>query len=256
MEIVEIDPRECTRWKLANRSSFEFGNTNLLAEDIKRNGQIEPVFVRKLKNNKFKYEVIAGSRRLQACLNANLFLKAIVCNMSDREAAITQIKENENLALSDYSKGVFFAKLQKELDISQSKLAELAGCSRHKMISYLYFAKIDSSIWDSVGNMSRISARSAETIYLLSKKSDKHKEALIEISDEIKKGAGGNRIEKLVNNVILGDKLEVEEETIQSPDGIVFACWKRGRLCLSKNVNIDRKKMSSYLLDFFIKHNS
>ncbi|WHA04513.1 ParB N-terminal domain-containing protein [Candidatus Bandiella numerosa] len=62
MQIIDIDPRDCTRWKFADRSSFEFGDTNLLAEDIKRNGQIEPVFVRELKNSKFKYEVIAGSR--------------------------------------------------------------------------------------------------------------------------------------------------------------------------------------------------
>ena len=167
MQIIDIDPRECTRWKFANRSSFEFGDTNLLAEDIKRNGQVEPVFVRRLKNNKFKYEVIAGSRRLQACLNGNLILKAIVCDISDIKAATVQIKENENLDLSDYSKGMFYCKLQRELDISQKQLAELAGCSRHKMISYLYFAKVDSPVWDAVGNVSKVSARAAETIYLL-----------------------------------------------------------------------------------------
>jgi len=49
MQIIDIDPRDCTRWKFADRSSFEFGDTNILAEDIMRNGQIEPVFVRKLK---------------------------------------------------------------------------------------------------------------------------------------------------------------------------------------------------------------
>ena len=119
MQIIDIDPRDCTRWKFADRSSFEFGDTNLLAEDIKRNGQIEPVFVRELKNSKFKYEVIAGSRRLQACLNANLPLKAIITDISDIKAAITQIKENENLAISDYSKGISYVKLQKELNLSR-----------------------------------------------------------------------------------------------------------------------------------------
>jgi len=88
MEVIEIDPRLCTRWKYADRNSFEFGDTNILAEDIKRNGQITPVFVRTLKDNgKFKYEIIAGSRRLQACLAADLPLKAILTNVTDAEAA-------------------------------------------------------------------------------------------------------------------------------------------------------------------------
>ena len=54
--------------------------------------------------------------------------------------------------------------------------------------------------------MSKVSAKSAETIYLLSKKSNQHKEALIDIAEEIKKGAGSRRIEQLVNNMVLGEK--------------------------------------------------
>lgn len=253
MQIVNLDPRDCTRWKLADRSSFEFGDTNLLAEDIKRNGQIEAVFVRQLKKGKFKYEVIAGSRRFQACLNANLPLKAIITDMSDIQAAITQIKENENLTISDYSKGISYAKLHKELNISQTKLAELIGCTRYKIINYLYFAKIDQSIWDAVSNMSKVSAKSAETIYLLSKKSNQHKEALIDIAEEIKKGAGSRRIEQLVNNIVLGEKQTYSDDTIQSSDGTVFASWKNDKLQFSKNANIDKKELSKYLLDFFLK---
>ena len=87
MKIVKLDPRACTRWKYADRSSFEFGDTNSLADDIKANGQITPIFVRELKNDpKFKYEVIAGSRRFQACLNANLMIDAIITDVSDSKA--------------------------------------------------------------------------------------------------------------------------------------------------------------------------
>ena len=38
-----------------------------------------------------------------------------------------QIKENENLTISEYSKGISYSKLQKELNISQTKLAELVA---------------------------------------------------------------------------------------------------------------------------------
>ena len=67
MQIIEINPRDCTRWKYADRSHFEFGNTRSLSEDIKENGQVEPVIVRPLLNSEYKYEIIAGSRRFQAC---------------------------------------------------------------------------------------------------------------------------------------------------------------------------------------------
>jgi len=255
MEIVEISPRDCVRWKFADRDSLEFGDISLLAQDIRRNGQVEPIFVRELKNNKFKYEVIAGSRRFQACLSQNITLKAIIHNVSDIEASVIQIKENDNLPLSDYSKGISYAKLQKELNISQKRLAEIVECSRRKMENFLCFAKVNKSIWDAIGNMSKVSAKSAEAIYLISKKSQQHKEALIDIAEEIKRGAGSKRIEKLVNDIILGEKQNYTDDIIQSPDGTVFANWKNDKLQFSKNAGINKKEVSKYLLDFFVKKN-
>jgi len=252
MEVIEIDPRLCTRWKYADRNSFEFGDTNLLAEDIKRNGQITPVFVRALNgNDKFKYEVIAGSRRLQACLSADLPLKAIVTDVSDTEAATIQIKENEQLGLSEYSKGLSYARLKEDGKLTQEQLAEIAGCSRKKIQNLLAFEKIDKAIWNAVVNMSKVSARSAETILAISKKSNAHKEAIIEIAEEIRKGAGSVRIEKLVDE-ILNDQLgSKEEEIITASNGQVLAAWKKGGIFFSKDVNIDKKKLNKTLIEFF-----
>jgi ParB family transcriptional regulator, chromosome partitioning protein len=36
MEVITVNPRECTRWPLADRSGFEFGDLHSLAEDIKK----------------------------------------------------------------------------------------------------------------------------------------------------------------------------------------------------------------------------
>jgi ParB/RepB/Spo0J family partition protein len=87
MSLKELNPKECRRWKYADRSSFEMGDLFLLAEDIKQNGQIEPVIVRPIEESgDIKYEVIAGSRRWQACLQHNLPLKVIIHNLNDKEA--------------------------------------------------------------------------------------------------------------------------------------------------------------------------
>ena len=252
MEVIEIDPRLCTRWKYADRNSFEFGDTNILAEDIKRNGQITPVFVRTLKDNgKFKYEIIAGSRRLQACLAADLPLKAILTNVTDAEAATIQIKENEQIGLSEYSRGMSFAKLKQDGKLTQEQLAEIAGCSRKKIQNLLAFEKIDKAIWNAVTNMSKVSARSAETILALSKKSTAHKEALIEIAEEIKKGAGSIRIEKLVDEILNSESGKQEKQIITNPAGQVLAVWKKDSIFFSKNANLDRKKLNKLLVECF-----
>ena len=88
MEVIKVDLRDCTKWKYADHSFFEYGDPNILAEDIKRNGQIEPVYIRTLKDNKhFKYEVITNNRRFQACLAGNIPMKAIIQNVSDYQAS-------------------------------------------------------------------------------------------------------------------------------------------------------------------------
>ena len=252
MEVIKIDPRLCTRWQYADRSSFEFGDVNVLAEDIKRNGQITPVFVRALSgNDKFKYEVIAGSRRLQACLASDIPMSAILTDVSDTEAATIQIKENEQFGLSEFSRGLSFARLKKDGKLTQERLAEVTGCSRKKIQSLLCFEKVDKDIWHAVSNMSKVSARAAETIFVISKKSKAHKEALIEIAEEIRKGAGSVRIEKMVNQIVLGDVAGQEEEPITSSNGQVLACWKKGSLVFSKNLNIDRRTINKLIIEHF-----
>ena len=252
MQIIKLDPRDCTRWKYADRSLFEFGDTNTLAEDITANGQISPIFVRPLVDNpKFKYEVIAGSRRLQACLNANLMINAIVADVSDAKAATIQIKENEQIPLSEFSKGIAFSKLKEDNTLTQEQLAEIIGCSRKKVHSLLSFAKVDNKIWQAVNNMSKVSAKSAEIILALSKKSNAHKETLIEIAEEIRKGAGHRRIAKMVEDILSGQTKGAEEELIESPTGQVLAKWKDGKLYFAKDLKLDKNRFNKMLVDFF-----
>lgn len=255
MEIIKINPSECTRWKYADRSSFEFGDLSALANSIKKHGQIEPIYVRELKTNpKFKYEVLAGSRRWKACLGESITLKAIVNNVSDLEASIIQIKENDKVAISEYSRGISFAKLKEDNKLTQEQLAEITGCSRRKIQNLLAFAKVDQEIWNAVSNMSKVSGKTAETILSLCNKSDVYKHALIEIAEDIRHGAGSKRIEQLVNEIVLGEEFaENDNELIQFPSGQVFATWKNGKLSFSKNLNIDKKALNKHLLKFFNK---
>ncbi len=99
--------------------------------------------------------------------------------------------------------------------------------------------------------MSKVSARSAETILSLSKKSKAHKEAIIEIAEEIRKDAGSLRIERLVNEILNGQFSNQKEEIITSSNSQVLAIWKKGGIFFSKNINLDKKKLKKLLIDFF-----
>jgi len=99
--------------------------------------------------------------------------------------------------------------------------------------------------------MSKVSAKSAETILALSKKSNAHKEALIEIAEDIRKGAGYRRIEQMVSNIVAGGSNDADEGLVQNASGQVFAKWKDGKLHFSKDVELDKTRFNQMLISYF-----
>lgn len=172
--------------------------------------------------------------------------------MSDEEAAIIQAKENDKSPVSEYSKGLVLTKLQKDNNYTQQKLSELTGISRRKIQNLLCYAKVDEEIWNAVANMAKVSPKSAEAIYTLSQKSNEHKKALIEIAEDIRKGAGAKRIEKLISEIVLGkDNDKKNADLIQSKAGLVFAEWNKNKLAVAKDVEFDKNAFSKHILKFF-----
>ena len=252
MEFEIIDPNECIRWEYADRSHFEYGNLWVLAEDIRSNGQIEPVIVRKSKNTNYKFELITGSRRWKACLEYGLQLKVSIVDYNDTMAAVAQIRENEKQGLCDYSKGMSYAKLIEDNTFTHGELANILHFSKAKLHNFLAFAKIPQEIWTAVGNMSKVTSKSASAIYSISKKGKPYIKALIEIAEEIRTGAGHGKIEKLVNNIILGElRVEEKEELITLSNGQVMGVWKKNGIVFTKDARIDKDKLTKALIQYF-----
>ena len=252
MNIQIINPNDCTRWQYADRPYFEFGNLGVLAEDIKNNGQFEPVAVRLASKGDHKYELITGSRRWKACRDGGLQLKAIIVDYDDNAAAIAQIRENEKQALSDYSKGISYSRLIESKTFTHGELAAVLHMGRTKLHNFLAFAKVPEKIWQAVSNMAKVSSKSAATIYAISRKGEEYKKALIEISEEIRNGAGHAKIEKLVNNIILGElKVEEKEKLITLSNGQVMGVWKKNGIVFTKDARIDKDKLTKALIQYF-----
>jgi len=254
MQVIEVSPKDCVRWKFADRSGFEFGDIHTLSQDIIKNGQIEPVILRKSPNPQYKYEIIAGSRRWKACLEAGIPLKGIVQDLSDEQAAITQIKENQQLPICDYSKGMYYAKLIKEKKMTTEKLAESIGCSRPKLMNFLSFDKVPQDIWDAVGHLSRVSSRTASTIYALSQKGKDHISALIGMAEDIRKGTGSFKIEQRVLKAVSGgeNKINVQGK-ILLPSGEVVANWTKGGIQFAKDIPFNQGEFEKIVIKYFQK---
>ncbi len=201
-KVIKISPQDCILWKFKDRTSCDLGNIDQLAEDIKLNGQSQPGIVRKLeKHNNKKYEIIVGERRWRACVKLGISFEAVVRDINDHDAAIIQASENlQRKDLSDYAKGMNYAKLISENIISQTELQKTLNFSKATMSALLSFSDIPSTIVDAIGDMSKVSAYVASIIRAYANKGSEYIAALIAISPNIRNGIGSDNLKKLVNS--------------------------------------------------------
>ncbi|MCC8419282.1 MAG: hypothetical protein LN590_07210 [Rickettsia endosymbiont of Glossina mortisans submortisans] len=85
----------------------------------------------------------------------------------------------------------------------------------------MYFAKIPKEIWDAVGNVTKVTSRTASSIFALSQKGSKYIEALIECADDIRKGIGAHSLEKLVLSKVKNDATILPHFPLTLADGTV-----------------------------------
>ena len=117
--------------RIQARKKFDNETLNQLANSIKKNGLIQPIIIRKKKNNT-NYELVAGERRLKACKIANINeIPVIISNLDDRKAFESGLIENlqrEDLTSIEEAEGYY--RLMNEFNYTQEQLAEVISKSR------------------------------------------------------------------------------------------------------------------------------
>lgn len=207
--ITEIDPNKINNWVYRDRSSFEIGSIEELADSIKKNGQVQPIIVVKLDetfrteegnlDGEIEYVVIAGYRRWLACKYLRRPVQAIVKELTLSEAVGVLVSENEKESVCDYSKGIFYSKILDEQAITQTELCERVNLEKNKLSNLMAFAALPVELVISIGDMSNVSARTAGYLRSLCNKGVDYIEALRAFADEIRKGAGEKVIERYIN---------------------------------------------------------
>ncbi|MEY8715474.1 ParB/RepB/Spo0J family partition protein [Francisella philomiragia] len=204
--ILSINPNKIDNWIYRDRSEFELGNIEELANSIKLKGQAQPIIIAstnkewfKPKNNtEAKYVVIAGYRRWLACKKHNLNIDAIVKDISFEDAIALLDAENEKESVSDFSKGMFYYSLIKSGKITRDDLRIKLSLKPASLSNFLSYGDIPQSIWNAIGNAKNVSPKTASILRSYINKDAAYIEKIISIAKEIRSGAGEKVIHRLL----------------------------------------------------------
>ena len=220
------------------RKNFDKEKMEELIASIKEKGIIQPIAVRKLKNN--TYEIIAGERRFRAAKEIGLktipaYIISIKKEEEVMEFALIENIQRDDLNPIEASEG--FAMLSSKYNLSQSQIAKRVGKSRSAVANSLRLLKLPTSIKDDIKE-NHISKGHA--ILLLSLKT---KTQMLAISDRIKKKTLSVRdTEKLISGInskisISGKnkKRKKNQEIINLESQLIYKYGTKASIYYSKN---------------------
>jgi ParB family chromosome partitioning protein len=226
-----VSPHKICNWKYKDRSPVDRGDIDALAKSLKDNGQAQPCVVRPLSNNeKYEYELVIGERRHLAATSIGIDLLVMIENLSDTDAAIKQIIENQDRKdLSEYSIGMSYAQLIENNIITTKDLEERLNQTKLQINRLLSFSKVPKEIWDAIEDPSKISARTATELRALANKGQSYIDAIITLAKKISSGKmGGTNLPKQVELIVNGTTENTPSAVeIKSKNGRHLFTWRR-----------------------------
>ena len=137
--INKLPISDLTRNKFQPRKNFNKESLDELTNSIKERGIIQPIIVRKSKENRTKYEIIAGERRWLAAQNAGLHEVPIVItdvdDLKSLEFAIVENVQRNDLNVIEEAEG--YKRLINEFSYDQENVAKFIGKSRSHVANCL-----------------------------------------------------------------------------------------------------------------------
>ncbi|SHK00690.1 nucleoid occlusion protein [Paramaledivibacter caminithermalis] len=206
LSIDDIKPNPHQPRKIFSDESLEE-----LSSSIKAYGVIQPISVRKKKDDTF--ELVAGERRLKASKLAGLdVIPVIVVDMNDEDSAVIALIENlqrEDLNFIEEAQG--YHRLISEYGLTQQELAEKVGKNQSTIANKLRILKLSDEI---------------KNLLIEHKLTERHGRALLKLPNEkvrkeileivIKKGMNVKKTEKLIKDTLEELNKPAEPEKRQS----------------------------------------
>jgi len=139
ININKVSVSDLVSNKFQPRKIFDEESLQDLTSSIKERGIIQPIIVRKSRDDSSKYEIIAGERRWLAAQKAGLHeVPVVVADVDDLkslEFAIVENVQRNDLNAIEEARG--YQRLIEEFSYDQEKVAQFIGKSRSHIANYL-----------------------------------------------------------------------------------------------------------------------
>ena len=152
--INKLSISDLVRNKNQPRKLFDKDSLEGLTNSVKERGIIQPIIVRRSKDYKAKYEIIAGERRWIAAQNAGLHEVPVVITEADDlkslEFAIVENVQRHDLNAIEEAEG--YQRLIKDFLYDQDKVAKFIGKSRSHISNCLRLLSLPGEVIDLIQN--------------------------------------------------------------------------------------------------------
>ncbi len=204
------------------RREFNQEKLHELALSIQQLGIIQPITVRKLKDN--KYQLISGERRFRASKISGFDkIPAFVRIANDQEMLEMALVENiQRENLNPIEIALSYQRLIEEVKLTQEQCSERVGKNRTTVTNFLRLLKLPSEIQKGLsdGKISTGHARALITV--------KNKASQLNIFDDIvKNGYSVRDVEQLAKDFVDSNyKRTSKNESVNSPQPLPFQYQK------------------------------
>lgn len=173
------------------RKHFSSASIDELAASIKQHGLIQPITVRR--GTRSKYELVAGERRVRACIAAGLKnVDAIIISVTNYDSAAMALIENlQRENLNYLEEGEAYSNLITDFGLTQEELAEQIGKSQAYIANKLRILKLSPEI---------------KKMLTEHKLTERHARALLRLETEELRKTAVNHICKMQLNVAQTEK--------------------------------------------------
>lgn len=202
-KVIEIPARKIRPNKTQLRQDFYEEDLRSLSQSISNNGLLQPLTVRKLKND--EYELIAGERRLRASVMAGFTkIPCIVMKCSDKDSAIFALIENlqrKDLGMFEEARGI--NRLIRKYGITQEQAAIQLGKKQSTVANKLRLLRLsyDEQDWIVQAGLTERHARALLKI----QNEDSRKEVLSHI---IAENLNVKETEKYISSLLDNKKVQ------------------------------------------------
>ena len=168
VDIISPDPNQ-------PRKNFDEDALQELADDLKKNGLIQPIVVRDDPDNVGKFIVVAGERRLKAAKLAGFTkIRSILSTYDNSQLGYVQIAENAKRDNLKFYEMAEFIVSRANAGEKQADIAEKLGLSKTKVSEFMVWKDAPDFLKDAKEHFSSI-----RTFYDIAKLTD-------EFADEVK----------------------------------------------------------------------